>query len=48
MLHGAAGNWKARKRGRMAEWRLVGILSIGQLVVWGALYYGFAVIVTPM
>ena len=32
----------------MAEWRLVGILSIGQLVVWGTLYYGFAVIVTPM
>ncbi|MBI3505391.1 MAG: MFS transporter [Proteobacteria bacterium] len=32
----------------MAEWRLVGALSIGQLVVWGALYYGFAVIVTPM
>jgi len=24
------------------------MLSIGQLVVWGALYYGFAVIVTPM
>ncbi len=32
----------------MAEWRLVGILSLGQLVVWGALYYGFAVVVTPM
>jgi len=48
MLHVAGCNWKARKRGKMAEWRLVGILSIGQLVVWGALYYGFAVIVTPM
>ncbi len=48
MLHTAGFNWKACKRGRMAEWRLVGILSIGQLVVWGALYYGFAVIVTPM
>ncbi len=32
----------------MADWRLVGMLSIGQLVVWGTLYYGFAVIVTPM
>jgi MFS family permease len=32
----------------MAEWRLVGWLSVGQLVVWGALYYGFAVIVAPM
>ncbi len=48
MLHVAGCNWKARKRGLMAEWRLVGILSVGQLVVWGALYYGFAVIVTPM
>lgn len=32
----------------MSEWRLVGFLAVGQLVVWGALYYGFAVIVSPM
>jgi MFS family permease len=32
----------------MAEWRLVWLLAVGQLVVWGALYYGFAVIVSPM
>ncbi len=32
----------------MTEWRLVGWLAFGQLVVWGALYYGFAVMVSPM
>jgi MFS family permease len=32
----------------MKSWRLVAWLSVGQLVVWGVLYYGFAVVVTPM
>jgi len=32
----------------MGEWRLVGLLAVGQLIVWGALYYAFAVIVSPM
>ncbi len=45
MLHRGAGEGKFLV---MREWRLVVWLSLAQMISWGTLFYGFAVIVGPM